>query len=394
MENRELIRRAICFSKGNALRSDITLTEVAAAAGFTSDYFNRIFLAHTGFTVMAYINYLRQKEAAILLRESEKSILEIALEVGYDSHEGFSKAFKKVYGTLPSEYRKCEAGITPGYKEMTDKTTAAQFLYENPDLIPVDTEQIIDRLMEKDAKRYARFCAGIKTMGMTVAVPKEEPERGIIAIGDDLRGGVMLEAISDDMQLIAEWIRRFPCQFCFYGGMTAEKAAELLGKYGTEVLLKGIPQLICQKEAVESGLPGKITVKKLTYSDQKAVLCWANGKKDGYIRHLLREKDYEDERTLEYGVFEGDKLIAIAGCGVELIRGMRFNDCIVIRFAEGKEQQVLQRPIFLHVVNELINNGILPFDTIQHGEYAKTHGGFTAEEAGFTVMDYKIQVIR
>jgi len=69
------------------------------------DYFNRLFLAHTGFTVMAYIGYRRLKSAVVLLRTTDKSVLDTALEVGYSSHEGFTKAFKKEYGMTPSEYR-------------------------------------------------------------------------------------------------------------------------------------------------------------------------------------------------------------------------------------------------------------------------------------------------
>lgn len=60
------------------------------------DYFNRLFLAHTGFTVMAYVGYIRTQKAAKLLRLTDQSILDIALAVGYDSHEGFLEGFQKV----------------------------------------------------------------------------------------------------------------------------------------------------------------------------------------------------------------------------------------------------------------------------------------------------------
>lgn len=105
MENTELIFKAVEFAKQNAADNEISVEDVAANAGFSIDYFNRIFLAHTGFTVTAYINYIRLKKAALLLRSTDKSVLEIALEIGYDSHEGFTKAFKKKYGVTPSEYR-------------------------------------------------------------------------------------------------------------------------------------------------------------------------------------------------------------------------------------------------------------------------------------------------
>ena len=97
MENIELINKAICYAKKNFNNADLSVENVADYAGFSIDYFNRIFLAHTGFTVMSYVNYMRIKKAIELLRNTDKKVLEIALELGFDSHEGFIKAFKKFY---------------------------------------------------------------------------------------------------------------------------------------------------------------------------------------------------------------------------------------------------------------------------------------------------------
>lgn len=80
---------AVFFAKENATSSTITIQDIATNAGFSTDYFNRLFLTHTGFTVMAYVNFLRLKKAVELLRTTDNTILEIALEVGYDTHEGF-----------------------------------------------------------------------------------------------------------------------------------------------------------------------------------------------------------------------------------------------------------------------------------------------------------------
>ena len=97
MENTELISKAIHYAKKNFNNTDMSVENVADFAGFSIDYFNRIFLAHTGFTVMSYVNYMRIKKAVELLRTTDKTVLDIALEVGYDSHEGFIKAFKKIF---------------------------------------------------------------------------------------------------------------------------------------------------------------------------------------------------------------------------------------------------------------------------------------------------------
>ena len=52
MENSELITRALSYIRSESRKSDIGIEDVAAHAGFSKDYFNRIFFAHTGFSVL------------------------------------------------------------------------------------------------------------------------------------------------------------------------------------------------------------------------------------------------------------------------------------------------------------------------------------------------------
>lgn len=58
---------------------------------------------------MQFRDYLRRRKLAFALKEvrdSEKSILDIAFNYGFLSHEAFTRAFKTTYGVTPSEYRK------------------------------------------------------------------------------------------------------------------------------------------------------------------------------------------------------------------------------------------------------------------------------------------------
>ena len=105
MENIDLIKNAMKYI--NNLGSNATnLDEVAKNAGFSTDYFNRIFRNHTGFNVMEYVKFRKLNRAARMLRTSpEREILSIALDSGYESHEGFSREFKEQYEKTPSEYR-------------------------------------------------------------------------------------------------------------------------------------------------------------------------------------------------------------------------------------------------------------------------------------------------
>ncbi len=393
MENTELIFNAVNFAKRNATESGISVEDVAKNAGFSIDYFNRIFLSHTGFTVTAYINYIRLKQAAYLLRTTDKSVLDIALEIGYDSHEGFTKAFKKKYGVAPSEYRAKNKSRMMCMSAITDKTVATRFVHSNPNFKIVDADEVIDFLLEKDAKRYGYFCTTIKYCGLTIVAPDGNYENGFIGIGDDLSGGCYLEIQTEDFKLLADWINRFPQRKTFYSDKSEADVKETLYSYGVTKNLKVTPQALYFGELFEYSLPDNITIRLLTPKDIKAITKWANGRKDGYIKHLLNKQDYLDENNLEYGVFEKDNLIAVAGCGIDEVHGMRLNNCCAIRFANEKENDKLYKTIFKFVTNDILTKGALPFDDLQHGEYAKTHGNFTSTDLGYMVVNRRFDIV-
>lgn len=393
MENTELILNAVNFAKQNATDNGISVEEVAKNAGFSIDYFNRIFLSHTGFTVNAYISYIRLKKAAFLLRTTDKSVLDIALEIGYDSHEGFTKAFKKKYGVTPSEYRTDNKNRIMCLGEITDKTVATRFIHNNPDFKIVDSDEVIDFLLEKDAKRYGYFCTTIKYCGLTTVAPEGKYEKGFIGIGDNFNGGYYLEMQTDDFDLLAKWIKRFICKKAFYSDKNESETKEFLLSYGITEMMKTTPQALYFGEPYSITLPENINIRLLTPKDKKAITKWANGRKDGYIKHLLNEQDHLDENNLEYGVFENDNLIAVAGCGIDEVHGMKLNNCCSIQFANGKENNKLYQVIFKFVTNDILSKGALPFDDIQYGDYAKAHGNFQSIDYGYKIVNRRFDIL-
>ena len=394
MENTELIYKAICYAKRNFNDTSMSVEMVADHAGFSMDYFNRIFLAHTGFTVMAYVNYMRVKKAVALLRNTDKTVLEIALEVGYDSHEGFIKAFKKHYGVTPSDYRKENKNRVLSWGELTDSACIHRFLHEYPDFEMVDTNEAIDYLLEKDSKQYGYFCTSVKGYGLAIVAPNGDYTKGLIGIGDNRNGGMWLEMISDNMDLLCEWIRRFNIETTFYSTTNPDVVENALRSNNINYAIQSTPQSLYLGTPLPCHLPTNIQIRQLTYSDKDAILKWANGKKDGYIQHLLNEQHYNDSSTLEYGVFEENELIAVCGGYIEDIHGFRLNNCCHIRIADGKATNKLYRTIFAYVVNDVLSLDIIPFDDLQHGEFARTHGNFTSAEIGFTTVNWRYEVVR
>lgn len=394
MENSELIYKAICYTKHHFTDTALSVETVANHAGFSMDYFNRIFLAHTGFTVMSYVNQMRIKKAVELLRNTDKTVLEIALEVGYDSHEGFTKAFKKHYGVTPSDYRKQNKEQVLSWGELTDSACAHRFLHEHTDFKPVDADEVIDYLLEKNSKQYGYFCTTVKNMGLYLVAPNGEYRKGFIGIGDSRNGGMWLELVSDDLDLLCNWIKRFNNEIIFYSTASPAVVKNALRSHDICHAILPTPQsLYLRTTPLPYNLPKDIQINELSYADKNALLKWANGKKDGYIMHLLNEQHYLDPSVLEYGVYKEGELIAVAGGWIDDVHGFCLNNCCNICFADGKATDELYQAVFAYVVNSVLDKGIIPFDDLQHGLYALEHGSFSAVDMGFTTVNYRYEII-
>jgi YesN/AraC family two-component response regulator len=87
-------------------RNDISLASVANEMSLTPNYLGSVFKKSTGVTFNVYLNNLRFKHAAKLLKTSDLSIKEIAFESGFYSSEYFCDAFKRKFGITPGKYRK------------------------------------------------------------------------------------------------------------------------------------------------------------------------------------------------------------------------------------------------------------------------------------------------
>ena len=86
---------------------DLRLEQVAERFGFSPTYLSRIFQKYAQVNYRTYLIDLRVKYAVRELVGTGTEIGEIAMKHGFPDSRAFSKAFKKRYGCLPSEYRKC-----------------------------------------------------------------------------------------------------------------------------------------------------------------------------------------------------------------------------------------------------------------------------------------------
>ncbi|MCE9676401.1 AraC family transcriptional regulator [Paraclostridium bifermentans] len=104
MNYSDVISQCIEFIEEN-INSELTPDLIANKCGYSTFHFCRIFNICQGMTLMDYVKKRRLSLAATKLFDGNR-IIDVALEYGFDTHNGFSKAFKKEYGFTPSQYIK------------------------------------------------------------------------------------------------------------------------------------------------------------------------------------------------------------------------------------------------------------------------------------------------
>ena len=105
------IQPALAYAAKN-LDGDVSLRALAGEAGMSAFHLHRVFLAAAGETPKQFTLRLRLARAGAMLVATRDSVLDIALACGFESHEAFTRAFRKRFGIAPSGYR--ERGLAGG----------------------------------------------------------------------------------------------------------------------------------------------------------------------------------------------------------------------------------------------------------------------------------------
>ena len=83
----------------------IDVDDMAAAAGLSRAHFSREFKQAFGVSPHAYLLTRRLERAAVLLRTTDRTVIEVCLDVGLQSVGSFTTSFKRAYGKTPAQYR-------------------------------------------------------------------------------------------------------------------------------------------------------------------------------------------------------------------------------------------------------------------------------------------------
>lgn len=99
----DLIQKTIDYIDDN-IQDEISVEALAKIAGFSTYHYYRVFSSFVGLSVMEYVSR-RKLQFALFELNNGKKIIDIAMNYGFETHAGFTKAFKRYFGYPPSLYR-------------------------------------------------------------------------------------------------------------------------------------------------------------------------------------------------------------------------------------------------------------------------------------------------
>jgi AraC-like DNA-binding protein len=107
VETQRVVRRAMAYVHTHYAEK-VSLKELAAYVGLSEQHLIRSFRKESGITPIDYLKRYRLRRAKALLEAGDKSITEVALEVGFSDSSYFARVFRREVGVSPSAYRRGE----------------------------------------------------------------------------------------------------------------------------------------------------------------------------------------------------------------------------------------------------------------------------------------------
>jgi AraC family transcriptional regulator len=104
------------------LNDSLDVKTLAKVAGYSPYHFSRIFKMYMGESIISYVSRLRLEKALLKIISNNKSIIEIAFEAGFETPNGFNKAFKKIFDITPTEYKNIRISLLHSYKNKMMQT--------------------------------------------------------------------------------------------------------------------------------------------------------------------------------------------------------------------------------------------------------------------------------
>ena len=374
-ETQNLVGRAINYIK-SGYAENLTIADVAEHAGFSTDYFNRLFRARTGFTVMEYVRFTRLSRAALLLRTTDRDITDIAFDCGYETHESFTRAFGSLYGRSPSEYRTYYENLPMTYADVADKTAAVRFLHDHPSFTQTDNAVVVDELLHTDAIRHG-ICAVVMYEYNGTQFVTDAP--GSYIGLDRFGNSVYADIVSDDPAKTAEYIgllRGFSESTSFSLPGDEADVLRTMAEYGVDAEVS-VHEWLYRGDTIPRAC--KYTIRPLTADDIPAVRAFAaEYGSDWKVVESLTQRDVFRNAPYDQplGIYDGETLIAIFRTCVYGKYGFRVGDVEGVAALERYRSASFTREAYTLAINHLVETGYMPFCSIPNTDdfHPETYG--------------------
>ena len=199
-EQRKAVRRMQDYINDH-ISEEISPGDLAKAASFSPWYARRIFIKYLEMTPAVYIRRLKLSRSALRLRDESCQILDVALDMGFGSVDGYQRAFRREFGINPKEYSTSPIPIwlfTPSF--IIDK--------ERNESKMSDTRNVFIQVVEKPARKviikrgvkateYWSYCeeVGCDIWGLLTSIKSISGEPVCLFLPKELRNPVTNEYV-------------------------------------------------------------------------------------------------------------------------------------------------------------------------------------------------------
>lgn len=175
-EHVEAVQRMQDYIQQN-LDREITMAELARVAKYSPWYSYRLFINLLDMTPAVYIRRLRLSKSALRLRDEKVKITEVALDAGFESVDGYQRAFLKEFGRNPYEYSMCPTPIylfKPygiKYSKRSEDTKMSEVKNVFVQVVEKPERKVIIK-RGKEAKEYWKYCeeVGCDVWGLLTSI--------------------------------------------------------------------------------------------------------------------------------------------------------------------------------------------------------------------------------
>ena len=102
-EQREAVRKMQDYIREH-VQEEITIEDLAEASAFSPWHARRLFRKYLNMTPAVYIRRLKLSKSALKLRDEQVTVLDVAMDMGFGSVDGYQRAFRREFGCNPKEY--------------------------------------------------------------------------------------------------------------------------------------------------------------------------------------------------------------------------------------------------------------------------------------------------